>query len=73
MIVVSSENVEPVALPLAKAKNRVTVAASRSISATLAALPSGTDARRPRSAKPIGVTVLLVPRGICFCVVGLPT
>ena len=45
----------------------------RSTSATLAALPSGTEARWPRTEKPVGVMVLLVPSAICFCVVGLPS
>ena len=62
-IVVSSENAEPVALPLAKVKKRCTAGVSRLISATLAALPSGTAARRPRTDNPVGVTVLLVPSG----------
>lgn len=72
-IVVSSENAEPVALPLAKVKKRCVACVSRLISATLAALPRGTAARRPRTERPTGVIALLDPSAICFCVAGLPS
>ena len=72
-IVVSSTKAEPVVLPLVNVKKRRTVNASRSISATLAASPSGTATRCPRIDMPTGVTVLLVPNGICFWVDWLPS
>ena len=70
--IVSFTNAEPVAFPDAKVKKRFTVSPWRSTSATDAASPSGTAAKRPRTDMPVGVIVVLEPSATCCWVAGLP-